>query len=201
MSSASVLPQNKVDRLLKALLVVSRTVNRVLESDAVAAAVAEPLSASQAQVLRLLGHHERQSASQVAGFLGVTRAAVSQLIDSMVEARLVKRRVAEHDRRGVTLELTIRGKNRFRAMRQTQHHRIRSAASLSKPEAVDRWIGTTLEIASALARADRTFKRFCLQCGAHLDGTCVLVGGDAKCPFLEHKTPKRARSGRGVSRP
>lgn len=204
MFSAAALSRNRVDQLLKVLLVVSRTVERVLESDAVAEAVAEPLSASQAQVLRLLGHHERQSVSQIAGFLGVTRAAVSQLIDSMVDARLVRRRPAEHDRRGVTITLTSQGRSRFRAMCRAQHHRIRSAARFCTPDDLRRWIDTTLEIASALARADRTFKRFCFQCGAHLDGTCVLVGGDAKCPFLQHHSkgqrpfqgqPRRAQVG------
>lgn len=201
MSSTSPLSQEKVDELLKALLVVSRTVQRVLESDAVSEAVAEQLSASQAQVLRLLGHHKRQSASQIASFLDVTRAAVSQLIDAMVDSHLVLRKTAEHDRRSVIIELTTKGKSRFRAIIRAQHHRLRSAANLSKPVDVNRWIGTTLEIASTLAQADRAFKRFCLQCGAHLDGTCVLVGGDAKCPFLQHQPAGRRRSKRRASKP
>ncbi|MFH1109079.1 MAG: hypothetical protein V1790_07790 [Planctomycetota bacterium] len=48
---------------------------------------------------------------------------------------------------------------------------------------VDEWITVLQKITSSLAHADRTFTHFCLQCGAHADGSCVLIGGDADCLF------------------
>ena len=181
------LPVGKVDELLKSMLVLAYTVHRVLEREVVAASVDEPLSASQAQALRLVGHHGGQTSSQVANFLGVTKAAVSQLADSMAQSGLVRRRRGPHDRRESILELTPRGKRRFLALLRGQRHRVRTAAKLSQRTGLDEWTRTTLDMAAALAGADRAFKQFCLQCGAHLDGSCVLVGGDAKCPFLEHR--------------
>ena len=50
-----------------------------------------------------------------------------------------------------------------------------------------RWIETLSEITNALAKAGSVFEHFCLQCAAHEDGTCVLTGGDAECPFLHNE--------------
>ncbi|MFQ5491378.1 MAG: hypothetical protein ACE5GE_11720, partial [Phycisphaerae bacterium] len=99
-------------------------------------------------------------------------------------------------------KLTGDGKGKFQALRREQRHLLRTAIRLSDKANVEVWIKTLREIANAVARADRTFKQFCLRCGAHADESCVLLGGDANCLFLQHheashskrpvrKTPKR----------
>jgi hypothetical protein len=49
------------------------------------------------------------------------------------------------------------------------------------------------EATQALAQADKDFQEFCLQCGAHADGTCVLVGGQAACLYLGYETRSATR--------
>ncbi|MHC4067107.1 MAG: MarR family winged helix-turn-helix transcriptional regulator [Planctomycetota bacterium] len=88
-----------IDGLIKSLLVLARTVNHVLETRAVESAVGEQLSPSKVQILRLLGERGRQNSSRVAYFLGVSKPAVSQIIDAMSRDGLVSRETALHDRR------------------------------------------------------------------------------------------------------
>lgn len=187
----------EVDRLYKALSVLSRTVAQILETRAVEAATG-PLSQSKVQVLRLLAHRGVQTSSQVARFLNVSRPSVTQIIDALVESGLVSRRVAADDRREVVLDLTKRGRQWFQAVRREQRHLLRSALRSAGGGEVDEWITVLEKISGSLVRADRTLTHFCLQCGAHADGSCVLVGGDADCLFLRHGSSPAKRRRRGV---
>ncbi len=197
MNSKAVLSVGEVDRLYKALSVLSRTVAQVLDTRAVEAATG-PLSLSKVQVLRLLAHRKGQTSSQVARFLNVSRPSVTQLIDALVESGLVARRSAADDRREVVLDLTKQGRQGFQAVRREQRHLLRSALRSAEGGEVDAWITVLQKISSSLASADRTFTHFCLQCGAHADGSCVLIGGDANCLFLRHGASSTKRRRRGV---
>jgi DNA-binding MarR family transcriptional regulator len=152
-----------------------------------------PLSSSKVQVLRLLVNRGRHTSSQIARFLNVSRPSVTQIIDSLVEAGLVTRRGATDDRREVVLDLTKQGRQVFRAIRREQRYLLRSAIRAAGGGEVDEWITVLQKISGSLANADRAFTHYCLQCSAHADGTCVLVGGDANCPFLRHGAPSKKR--------
>lgn len=188
-----------VDRFLKALLVVSRTTQQILETSAVESAVGKSLSSSKVQILRLLGTRGAQMASQVARFLGVSKPAVTQIIDSMVKSKLVSRKVAKVSRREVTLTLTKGGTGHFRAIQMRQRHLLRIASRSAPKKNIQTWTETLWAISESLTGADRSFKHVCLQCGAHEDGACVLKGGGADCLFLlqedapKSNAPKRRR--------
>ncbi|MHC5108397.1 MAG: MarR family winged helix-turn-helix transcriptional regulator [Planctomycetota bacterium] len=184
-SSTAKLPASTVDQLLKSLFVLSRTTERVLEANAVATAVGKPMSSSRVQVLRLLAYRPGQTAGQVARFLGITKPAVTQIITALVRARLVRRRTAEHDRREVGLTLTPRGRQRFNTIRKRQRHLLRTAFRTGSESDLKAMITTLERLASSVALADDTFQAFCAQCGAHEDGTCVLQGGHASCPYAD----------------
>ena len=87
-----------------------------------AAAVDEPLSASTVKVLRLLGHRGPKNFSRIARFLGVSKAAVTQIIDGMEGGKLVLRRPAQGDRRETKVQLTDQGSTMFRTIHQRQRH-------------------------------------------------------------------------------
>lgn len=194
MAARKPLTVDTVDGLLKALMVLSRTVDRVLETRAVTAGAKVSLSASKVQILRLLGQRGAQTSTQVARFLGVSKPAVTQIIDSMLRAKLVTRKSGKTDRREVNLELSKKGREIFHDIRQRQRHYVRVALKSSSSGTGDAWAGTLRGVTEALAHADKDFNLFCAQCGAHDDGTCVLIGGDAQCPFLEHSAGKAARA-------
>jgi DNA-binding MarR family transcriptional regulator len=170
-----------VEGLLKAALVLSRTVDFVLETHVVESAVSHALSPSKVQILRLLGRRGPQMPSQVAKFLGVTKSAVTQIVDSMVRDKLLTRRTAQADRREVNIQLTKKGRDLYLAVTRAQRHCVRNMLRQIADQDAERWIETLNEVSSALGRAEHAFKHFCAQCGAHKDGRCVLVDGPADC--------------------
>lgn len=186
-----------VDKLLKSLLVLTRSVDYVLETRVVEAVAGTPLSSSKVQILRLLSQVGGHTASQVGRYLGVSKPAVTQLIDSMVRAKLVSRVSAKTDRREVNLHLTDQGRKLAREIAKQQRHRLRAALRSAGLEASDHWVEVMNSIAANLASAERTFNEYCLQCGAFEDRTCVLVGGHSECALTAPRDPALStRNGR-----
>jgi len=167
------------------MMVLARTVSHVLETR-VTEATNEPLSSSRFQLLHLLGQRGAQTPTQISRFLGVSKPAVTQAVDSMLEGKYITRETSKRDRRGVNLKLTAKGKALFRKVRDEQRHLVRNAVREIDTDPAT-WIDVLHEMSVALAKSDRAFKHFCVQCGAYADGNCVLVGGEVSCLFLRHR--------------
>lgn len=193
MATGKKLTDKTADELLRAMMVLARTVEHVLETRVVEA-THEPLTGSKLQLLHLLGQKGAQTPTQLAHFLGVTKPAVTQAVDSMMESGFVKRETSKQDRRGFVLKLTPKGRAVFRKVRNEQRHLLRNTMR-GKATPPEEWIGILQEMSVALARSDRAFKHFCVQCGAYAEGNCVLVGGEVSCLFLRNRgeIPKRSR--------
>ena len=208
MGRARNLSAQDVDRLLNALRIVSRTVDHVVETRAVDQAAREPLSPSKLQILRLLGQQDSQNASEVARFLGVSKPAVTQIIHSMIDAKLVTRTTSREDRREVGLKLTPRGRQQYQNIAQRQRQVLRNAARRAGAPDMHQWTEVLWNIARGLIEADGELEQFCVQCDGLADRNCVLAGGDAKCLILledvsgrpRRRTPASRRPYRGVLR-
>jgi DNA-binding MarR family transcriptional regulator len=146
-----------------------------------------PLSKSKVQVLRLLGHRGGQTSTHVARFLGVSKPAVTQIVDALVRHKLVARKTAKQDRRGVDLSLTPKGKLLLKRVIERQRQSVQGAMKKASRAHAEQMVKAMQDLAGDLARADKDFQHFCLQCGAHPDGTCILTGGIADCLFLEQE--------------
>jgi DNA-binding MarR family transcriptional regulator len=68
------------------------------------------LSPAQAAALMRLYHCEACGVSDLAGHLGFTRPAASQMIERLVQQGLLKRAEDPHDRRGKQVTLTPKGR-------------------------------------------------------------------------------------------
>ena len=200
MGKKTTLNAETADRLLTTMLMFARMVDHILEIRAVGMAVDQPLSASKVQVLRLLSQRTGQTSSQIARFLGVSKPAVSQIIDSMVRARLVTRKTAKNDRREVNLQLTSKGKALCTAIRREQRQYLRAALNRAGQADPEQWVDMMQTISEALAQADRQFDRFCVECGAQSDGTCLLDGGEAQCHFLAYRSRTTRSPRKRISR-
>jgi DNA-binding MarR family transcriptional regulator len=187
------LTQRNADDLLKSLLVASRTVQHVLEMRAIEV-TGQPLTHSKIQILRLLSQRREQSPSHLATFLGVSKPAVTQIVTSMVGSGLLRRIDRPQDRRGFALKLTPKGKRVVQEIRTEQRHLVRSAFRVSSRRSADAWMDALNEVSASLAEAGRAFTQFCYQCGAHEDGSCVLVGGKAQCLYQNRQKKSQPRS-------
>lgn len=79
------------------------------------------LSFSQVNTMFRLYHRGASSVNQLAKHLGVTKAAVSQLLDSLIEADLIERSENPEDRRMKLIALTDEGKSLVRKTMTTRN--------------------------------------------------------------------------------
>lgn len=194
------LPLETVDGFVKAVLVLARTADHVLETQSVKNAVKEPLSASKVQIMRLLSQRGSQTSTQLARYLGVTKPAVSQIVDSMVNRKLVTRKPAKHDRREIGLTLSEQGKRMMTAIRQKQRQAVKSALRGTGANSVRQWTKMAEQMATTLASGDKAYEQFCGQCNAHDDAACVLTNGKADCVFQTHEAKLVARREKAKAR-
>ena len=85
------------------------------------------LSHAQMGMLYLLLYHNEASVKQAADFLGVSKSAVTQLTDPLVDKQLVSRRNDHTDRRIVRLSLTSNGSQVLKKLAKHKFAGIRSA--------------------------------------------------------------------------
>ena len=79
------------------------------------------LSFSQVNTLFRLYHHGSSSVNDLARHLGITKAAVSQLLDPLIKADLVLRSENPEDRRMRLIGLTDKGQDMVENSRNTRH--------------------------------------------------------------------------------
>jgi DNA-binding MarR family transcriptional regulator len=77
-----------------------------------------PLSGSQATILEKLETEGQQKASSLAEALGITSGAVTGLSDKLISSGLAKRKRTDDDRRIVYLEITERGREMLKTIRE-----------------------------------------------------------------------------------
>ena len=201
MASKTSVTTKTVDDMLKAMLVFARAVDHVLETRAVENATALPLSSSKVQVLRLLGRQGAQTSTRVARFLGVSKPAVSQIIDAMVRGKLVARKTASDDRREIHLQLTKQGKTVLDSILRHQRQGLRDALRNARGIRAGKAAEMLIELTNGLVVADREFQDFCLQCAAHADSTCMLADGEARCAYFKHERTESKSSGSSAKSP
>lgn len=79
------------------------------------------LSLSQVNTLFRLYHRGPGSVNDLAAHLGITKAAVSQLLDHLISAGLAQRSENPEDRRSKLIALTEKGQTQVEKSRDTRH--------------------------------------------------------------------------------
>jgi DNA-binding MarR family transcriptional regulator len=95
------------------------------------------LSRAQAGLLYLLSYHQNSSVKQVADFLGVSKSAVSQLADPLIDKKLIGREIDKTDRRIVRLSLSPEGSKLLKQMTKHKLSDLRSAVDTLNEREID----------------------------------------------------------------
>ncbi|HVS78683.1 MAG TPA: MarR family transcriptional regulator [Candidatus Saccharimonadales bacterium] len=85
------------------------------------------LSHAQMGMLFLLFHHNEASVKQISEYLGITKSAVSQLLDPLLSKKLISRDEDPKDRRVVRLNLTAKGSEIIKKVAKHKFDGIRTA--------------------------------------------------------------------------
>jgi DNA-binding MarR family transcriptional regulator len=132
------------DDCARELLDVVPPVMRVIRAE-MRSRRAPELSVPQFRVLAYVNRHAGTSLSEVADHIGLTRPAMSILVDGLVNRRLVTRQTDPDDRRRLTLSLTRQGQGLYAAARQETQARL-AARLATLPAAERQALVSTLEL-------------------------------------------------------
>ncbi|MGI6250915.1 MAG: MarR family winged helix-turn-helix transcriptional regulator [Anaerolineaceae bacterium] len=91
-------------------------------------------SFSQTNTLFFLHREPGTGINDLARHLGITTAAVSQMLDKLVETQLVDRREDPQDRRAKTLSLTAQGQEVVQQIKSVRHEWIDSFLDTFSPQ-------------------------------------------------------------------
>lgn len=93
------------------------------------------LSRAQAGLLFMIAYHQNIHVKKIAEFLGVSKSAASQLVDPLVNKKLVIRQADSNDRRISRLIITPEGMRLIKKLERLKFAGLRSAlAGLSDAE-------------------------------------------------------------------
>ena len=123
------------------MLILDQHQKHIVEAD---------LTMSQAQALRLLASAPI-STGALAGKLGISAPAVSQLTDRLIRKELIERRAAERDRRSVTVELSVTGRRLVDGFRRRRNEVFEHALLNLSAADRDEVIGALAKMADVLS--------------------------------------------------
>lgn len=170
--------------LLRDLVLLSRAAEIVLQEQVLQSLEGVKLGPTRSHILRLLRHQGKQTVNDIARFLGQTKAAASQNVESLVKAGLVRRESDREDRRCVWVSLTPRGARLVRELEKRQRDAF-SRAVEGMSEAEIRSASKNLQsLAERLLKSSEVASNACLQCCSFEGMECVYRGGPVRCPYL-----------------
>jgi DNA-binding MarR family transcriptional regulator len=109
------------------------------------------LSVTQLRALSFLDRNPNLSLSEVADYIGITRASTSTMIDRLVQRGLVDRQEDPKERRHVMLKLTQTGSDRLAQMRNIIRQTITTLFDQLTPEELE-------QVSQSLALLGRVFE-------------------------------------------
>ena len=169
--------------LLQDLMLLVRAAQLVLQEETLEGISDADVSPTKMNVLRLLRRQRRQSVNDLARFLGQTKAAASQNVDSLVNSGLVRRDQDKADRRCVWVSLTPRGSRILEKAEAMQLDLLRKTVSGLPKASVAKLSRGMRALAVALLGHSPKETASCLQCCAYNSVGCVCEHDDWRCVY------------------
>lgn len=137
-------------RLIKKILDLERRLSQALSQYTPGPWLGLNLTVAQLKCLVLIASERSTNSKRLAEALGVTPANITSIADRLVEQGLVSRRENPEDRRMLLIELTEKGDNLLRNLRERGMSRLSEVLSLMAPEdlkALERGLSALVRVA------------------------------------------------------
>lgn len=110
----------QIGRLMSSL----HAMKRLMAPETQSPATGDCLAHSQWLVLHLVSQHEGIGIKELAGLLGITSSAATQLVENLVNKGLMLRQPSTEDRRALCLSLPEESRKQVEAVRQERLQRL-----------------------------------------------------------------------------
>ena len=165
-------------------MLLSRAAHIVLQDEVLDALKEAEVGPTKMNLMRLLKRQRRQSVNDLARFLGQTKAAASQNVDSLVKAGLVRRDQDKIDRRCVWISLTPRGSRILGRAESLQRQALKRAVGKIPKPMLQKASKTMRHLANALLSSSLSNSTSCLGCCAYNSGGCVYENDAWRCNYI-----------------
>ena len=182
-----------INEFLGSTHVFHSVIEDVIERNLLQDATRGHLTFPQLKLLRIVALEAVQSISEVAAFVGVTKAAASKSVDALVRRGFLRRTEGRQDRRAIRLSLTARGTRLVVAYERARDKRL--GALFGEFTANDlKHAARLLDRLSARLAEDRAHsKEVCHQCSIYFRERChVRQMVNRTCLYLRHRSRRRA---------
>jgi len=170
--------------LLQDVMLLARAAQIVLQDEVLENVREVEIGPTKVSLLRLLSRQRKQSVNDLARFLGQTKAAASQNVESLVRLGLVRRDQDKLDRRCVWISLTPKGTRILEKAEVLQLEALKRAVA-ELPKAVLAKISRGMRtLAVTLLEHSEGQNDNCLQCCAYNSAGCVCENDRWRCMYV-----------------
>jgi DNA-binding MarR family transcriptional regulator len=187
--------KRRIHDFLGSVHIFQSVVDQLLDEESRAAIGPAPTT-GQLKLLHLVERTERSTVSDVADFLGISRAAASKAVDRLVRRDLLARTESPDDRRVTLLSLTAAGRELLAVCTRAREDALGMIFEGCSVEDLSRVTRVLDRLSVAFAKHDPGSRDLCYRCGVFFRDHCLLrEHGSGGC--YQHL---RLASGRGRRR-
>lgn len=117
------------------------------------------------QTMGALWHHGKLTMSGIGQHLSVPKPHVTTLVDRLIAEEMVERLNDEHDRRIIYIQLTEKGRERFREIKKMMTESLRSSLSLVDKEKLHKLNESAIYINEILTEVAKVMQAGCCHSG------------------------------------
>ncbi len=183
-----------INEFLGSMHVFHSVVADVIENNLLRDVTGGRMTFPQLKLLRIVALEAVRSISEVAAFLGVSKAAASKSVDGLVRRRLLKRTEGKPDRRSIHVSLTAQGRRLMTAYDRARDARLGALFSEFTAAELAHTAKLLDRLSARLADDEAHSTEICHQCSIYFRERChVRQMVDRTCLYLRHKARRRVR--------
>ena len=147
---------------------------QVIEEELWREAADNQLTVSQLKLLKLVNLPGGHTISDVAAFMGVSKAAASKAADKLARRMLLRRAEGEDDRRAIYLSITSGGTRLLEAYNTATRKKLTEVFGQFSREELQQVVDLLNRLSTHIVNQSARPEELCVQCGIHYRETCLV---------------------------
>jgi len=170
---------------------------QVIEEELWREAADNQLTVSQLRMLKLINLPGGHTISDVAAFMGVSKAAASKAADKLARRMLLRRAEGEEDRRAIYLSITGGGTRLLDAYNAATRKKLTEVFGQFSREELRQIVDLLNRLSTQIVNQSSKPEELCVQCGIHYRETCLVrqrLGLECLYQRQKERVSSRSRS-------
>lgn len=147
---------------------------QVIEEELWREAADNQLTVSQLNLLKLINLPGGHTISEVAAFMGVSKAAASKAADRLARRMLLRRAEGEDDRRTIYLSITSGGTRLLEAYNAATRRKLAEVFGQFSRAELQQVVELLDRLSTHIVNQSARPEDLCVQCGIHYRETCLV---------------------------